>query len=129
MTTARSLQRRGAFTAIAIAAWIIVALIMWLESALAEPLPQPKLGATCPPGYETSAGYCVPNRNTGCRAMPKLGATCPVGYTSSGGTYCKTDARAGDRRKSRIPHAAPLVPDDLLTDSVSVSENGNANPI
>ena len=57
MTTARSLQRRGAFTAIAIAAWIIVALIMWLESALAEPLPQPKLGATCPPGYETSAFY------------------------------------------------------------------------
>jgi hypothetical protein len=49
---------------------------------------RPKLGATCPPGYETSGGYCVPNANTKCRAMPTLGATCLVGFTSSGGTYC-----------------------------------------
>jgi hypothetical protein len=54
----------------------------------AEGPPQPKIGATYPPGYETSGSYCMPNANTRCRAMPKVGATCPVGYTASGAAYC-----------------------------------------
>jgi hypothetical protein len=29
----------------------------------------------------------MPNANTRCRAMPKIGATCPTGYTSSAGAY------------------------------------------
>jgi hypothetical protein len=66
---------------------IIFAVIALAAPAQAEgPLPQPKLG-TCPAGYEASGNYCVPNRNTRCRAMPKLGATCPIGYspTRAGG--------------------------------------------
>jgi hypothetical protein len=75
-------QRRLAKAAIL----IVVALA---APARAEgPLPQPKLGAVCPTGYEASGGYCMPNRNTRCRAMPKIDATCPVGYTTSGGAYC-----------------------------------------
>jgi hypothetical protein len=60
--------------------------------AKAEGPPQPKIGATCPPG----SGYCMPNANTKCRAMPKLGATCPVGYTASGGTQSIETVRAGE---------------------------------
>jgi hypothetical protein len=37
MTTSRSLERRGAFTLACMAVLIVVVLIMWLASALAEP--------------------------------------------------------------------------------------------
>jgi hypothetical protein len=67
---------------------MMLAFIALTAPAYAEgPLPQPRLGTTCPVGYEASGNYCMPNANTKCRAMPKLGATCP-GYTSSGGNYC-----------------------------------------
>jgi hypothetical protein len=39
MTTARSLERCGAFTLACMAVLIIARLIVWLASALAEPLP------------------------------------------------------------------------------------------
>jgi hypothetical protein len=39
MTTARTLERRGVFTLACMAVLIIAGLIMWLASALAEPLP------------------------------------------------------------------------------------------
>jgi hypothetical protein len=39
---ARSLERRGAFTLACMAAAIVIALLMWLVSAFAEPLPLPK---------------------------------------------------------------------------------------
>jgi hypothetical protein len=47
------------------------------------PTSQPKIGAACPTGYQSSGGYCVPGPSTKCRAFPKSGATCPVGYTTS----------------------------------------------
>jgi hypothetical protein len=39
MTTTRSLERRGLRTLAAMAVLIIIALVAWLASALAEPLP------------------------------------------------------------------------------------------
>jgi hypothetical protein len=35
--TARSLERRGAFTLVCMAVLIVIAVVMWLASALAEP--------------------------------------------------------------------------------------------
>jgi hypothetical protein len=65
MTTARSLERRGLRTLICMALLVIVGLIMWLASALAEPLPVPKPsrpGGSCPHGYLASGLFCVPGQ-------------------------------------------------------------------
>jgi hypothetical protein len=57
---ARSLERRGAFTLACMAALIIVALIGWLASALAEPQPQPQgPSGSCPHGWTSSGSYCL----------------------------------------------------------------------
>jgi hypothetical protein len=53
MTTARSLEQRGAFTLAYMTALIIIKPISCLASALAEPLPQPKASGpdgSCPHG-------------------------------------------------------------------------------
>lgn len=75
-------------TLIAVAGLAFGSVFFTALFAHAAPLPQPKLGATCPIGYEASGSYCIPNANTRCRAMPKIDATCPIGFTSSGGDYC-----------------------------------------
>jgi hypothetical protein len=44
---------------------ILLALMLAATAARAEgPLPQPKLGATCPPGYEVSGGYSCRTEHT-----------------------------------------------------------------
>jgi len=56
------------------------------STACAEPLrpvPQPKIGAACPSGYQSSGGACIPGPNTKCRAFPSTSSTCPSGYTKS----------------------------------------------
>src|SRR5262245_41258467 len=62
------------------------------------PTPQPKIGAACPTGYQSSGGYCVPGPNTSCRAFPKVGATCPPGYTTSFDYCVETGCSSGPRR-------------------------------
>jgi hypothetical protein len=62
MTTSRSLERRGALTLACMAVVIVVAVVMWLASALAEP-PSRSLrgrGGSCPHGYLASGSFCVP---------------------------------------------------------------------
>jgi len=62
------------------------------------PTPQPKIGAACPTGYQSSGGYCVPGPNTSCRAFPKVGATCPTGYTTSFDYCVETGCGSNSRR-------------------------------
>ena len=57
---------------------IVVALTPAL--ALAQPLPQPKVGQ-CPSGYRESGGYCAPTSDRA--AIPKRGQ-CPSGWAQSG---------------------------------------------
>jgi hypothetical protein len=66
----------------AIATIIAIALS---SPALAEPLPQPKVG-NCPSGYRDSGGYCAPTSDRSAVAVPKQGQ-CPSGYAQSG-AYC-----------------------------------------
>jgi len=62
---------------------IVVALTPAL--ALAQPLPQPKVGQ-CPSGYRESGGYCAPTSERAPAAVPKRGQ-CPANWTQSG-NYC-----------------------------------------
>jgi hypothetical protein len=62
---------------------IVVALTPTL--ALAQPLPQPKVGQ-CPSGYRESGGYCAPTSERAPAAVPKRGQ-CPSNWVQSG-NYC-----------------------------------------
>ena len=49
--------------------------------------PLPKSGS-CPIGYYSSSGYCVPSKSGNTRgAIEKSGSSCPIGFFSSG-DYC-----------------------------------------
>jgi hypothetical protein len=49
--------------------------------------PLPKVGS-CPLGYYSSGGYCVPSSGGNTRgAIEKVGGSCPLGFYSSG-NYC-----------------------------------------
>lgn len=68
--------------------------------------------AACPPGYDGSRGYCVPNRNYGDFGYRgrhyrdygnrgygrRFGAACPPGYDGSRG-YCVPNRDYGDSRR------------------------------
>ena len=46
-----------------------------------------KVGS-CPIGYYSSSGYCVPSKNGNVRgAIEKVGNGCPIGFYASG-SYC-----------------------------------------
>ena len=75
---------------------VCVAIILGITTARAEPLPWPKPpgpGGSCPFGYFTSNGYCVPSQGAQ-TAIPKRGGSCPWGWTSSG-DFC---LKSGDSR-------------------------------
>lgn len=68
--------------------------------------PLPKVGS-CPLGYYTSGGYCVPSRSGNPRgAIEKSGNSCPLGFTSSG-SYCvsspSNDREAIQRQGTSCP--------------------------
>jgi len=67
---------------------IIIAMLPTVALAQSKPPisppPQPKIGAACPTGYQSSGGACVPGPNTKCRAYPNPGGSvCASGYTRS----------------------------------------------
>jgi hypothetical protein len=74
---------------------LLACSLMLPGAALAQALP--KVG-TCPSGYYTSGGACVPSSSDPRPALPKVG-TCPSGYYTSG-DYCL--ASSGNAR-----HAFP----------------------
>ena len=72
---------------------VCAAIILGAASAHAEPLPWPQARGSCPHGYFTSNGYCVPSQGAQ-TAIPKRGGSCPWGWTSSG-DFC---LKSGDSR-------------------------------
>ena len=64
---------------------VIVIGLLLITNAVAQPLPQPKVG-TCPSGYRESGGYCAPTSSRSPAAVPKIGQ-CPSGWMQSG-AYC-----------------------------------------
>ena len=76
---------------------VCAAIVLGITTARAEPLPWPKPsgpGGSCPHGYFTSNGYCVPSQGAQ-TAIPKRGGSCPWGWTSSG-DFC---LKSGDSRQ------------------------------
>ena len=77
---------------------VCAAIILSITAARAEPSPWPKPpgpGGSCPFGYLTSNGYCVPSQGAQ-TAIPKRGGSCPWGWTSSG-DFC---LKSGDSRRT-----------------------------
>jgi hypothetical protein len=97
MTTARSLERRGAFMLACMTLLIVVVLNMWLASALAELLPLPKPagpGGSCPHGYTSNGSFCTPSQGAQDAIAKPANGTCPFGWTSSG-SYCLRSGSGG----------------------------------
>jgi hypothetical protein len=96
MTTARSLERRGGLTLVCVAVLIVIALLMWLASALTEPLPMAKPigpGGSCPHGWTSSGSFCTPSQGAQDAIAKPPNGSCPFGWTASG-SYC---LRSGSR--------------------------------
>jgi hypothetical protein len=64
----------------------IVALVAFTTAAVAEPVPQPKVGQ-CPSSYRESGGFCTPMTRDAPVAVLKGDRQCPSGFAQSG-AYC-----------------------------------------
>lgn len=55
---------------------------------MAQAVPVPRVGSSCPLGFYVSSGYCVPSAgNKNQWAIQKEGPSCPFGSYPSG-SYC-----------------------------------------
>jgi hypothetical protein len=61
-------------------------LLASLATAVAQPLPVPKVGS-CPSGYSESGSFCAPMRRDAPAAGRKGQGQCPAGWMQSG-AYC-----------------------------------------
>lgn len=65
-----------------------------LALILANTTPITKIGSSCPFGYYSASGYCLPNtaleRRT--QSIPRTSDACPFG-TSKAGNYCTWSPR------------------------------------
>ena len=67
---------------------LVGALSFTSAHANQKPFPIVKNGS-CPAGYYSSGGYCVPAKGTTKQAIPKVGnGSCPAGYVTNG-NYCR----------------------------------------
>jgi hypothetical protein len=64
----------------------VLVLLTSTTPALAQPLPQPKVGS-CPSGYVQSGSFCAPMRRDAPAAILKSSGQCPSGWAQSG-AYC-----------------------------------------
>lgn len=56
------------------------------QMALAQSVPVPRVGGSCPTGTTSSNGSCVPRGNT--QVFINGGGSCPAGWTRSATYYC-----------------------------------------
>jgi hypothetical protein len=72
---------------------LVAAMMTLATAAVADPLPQPMppQGGSCPHGYTTSNGFCVPAQGAQ-DAIPQRNGSCPWGWTSSG-SFCLRSGR------------------------------------
>jgi hypothetical protein len=56
------------------------------QSVLAQSVPVPRVGGSCPTGTRSSSGSCVPVGDTQVYLSPD--GTCPLGWTRSARYYC-----------------------------------------
>jgi hypothetical protein len=69
--------------------------------------PLPKVGS-CPLGYFSSGGYCVPSKSGNSRgAIEKVGGGCPLGFYSSG-NYCVSSPNNNREAIQKTGKSCPL---------------------
>jgi hypothetical protein len=81
---------------------IVLALAVLLlaasgEDVLAQPLPVPARGGSCPHGYLWSAGQCIPSGRDAPLAVPQVRGSCPSGWLASAGACIKSQERRPSR--------------------------------
>jgi hypothetical protein len=88
MPESRAMWRwtRIAYAMLWVATFVAFA-ISYVVMAPAQVQPVPRIGS-CPSGFVTSGGYCMPMSGTTRPAIVKGGAQCPAGWTASGSNYC-----------------------------------------
>jgi hypothetical protein len=74
----------------------IAAIIILISTVIShgEPLPQPMppRGGSCPYGYTTSNGFCVPSQGASDAISKPPNGTCPWGWLSSA-SFCLRSGR------------------------------------
>jgi hypothetical protein len=88
--------------------FITVLLVLIPTGALAEqPVqPLPKVGS-CPLGYYSSGGYCVPSSGGNTRGAIEKSGSCPLGFYSSG-NYCVSSPSSNREAIQKTGNSCPL---------------------
>ena len=68
--------------------------------------PLPKVGS-CPLGYYSSGGYCVPSSGGNTRGAIEKSGSCPLGFYSSG-NYCVSSASSNREAIQKTGNSCPL---------------------
>jgi hypothetical protein len=68
--------------------------------------PLPKVGS-CPLGYYSSGGYCVPSSGGNTRGAIEKSGSCPLGFYSSG-SYCVSSPSSNREAIQKTGNSCPL---------------------
>jgi hypothetical protein len=88
--------------------FVAIASISYTEAKAQVPLEK---HGSCPPGYYTSAAYCIPT-DSAKPTMLKQGSNCPSGTYSSGG-YCVS---SGGKPIDAVPKVGSVCPSGYFSD-------------